>query len=682
MKEPKVRRTLPTCIDRQCFCELVTTMIAVPNDRSGTGAASEGTGAGPSRPTTAEPQSARTERGHDWIVESPERPASTHVLTVSLEDYFQVDAFDHLVGGDRWHRFESRIGESLQRTLDLLARCDTHATFFVLGWTAERWPELVRRIADAGHEVADRGYLHRGLKEMRPETFRDDLRRSRAVIEEASGRPVLGYRLADGWIGEEDLWALDVLASEGYVYDSSLVPMLRTFRDEPWRRFVHRHEGPHGVLWELPPSTDRIVGCNVPIAGGNWFRQLPETYLRRAIRRWIRTQSAPFVMYFHTWELDDEQPRISGADTLTRVRHYRNLERMRPLVEDFLTAFRFGPAIEHLRSVTDARMLEEIPAARRARAEADGGSRPIVRIPSGRGLALAGRRPASEDEDVPAGPRLPVTIVVPCYNEERSLHYLANTLAEVERELSFRYDVRFVFVDDCSRDRTWDLLNELFAARPNCRVVQHEMNRGVSAAIRTGLVAADTEIVCSMDCDCTYDPYELVHMIPLLVEGADLVTASPYHPDGRVKNVPAWRLGLSKSSSWMYRRVLGLPLSTYTSCFRVYRRSAVLPLDLREGGFLGVAELLGELALSGGRIAEHPATLEVRIFGESKMKTGRTIAGHLRMLGRLLLERLRRSRNAATDQRPAPILPAHDAAGSVADSARPAPEPSPETCPR
>jgi glycosyltransferase involved in cell wall biosynthesis len=166
------------------------------------------------------------------------------------------------------------------------------------------------------------------------------------------------------------------------------------------------------------------------------------------------------------------------------------------------------------------------------------------------------------------------------------------------------------------------------------------MNKGVAAGIMTGIKSAETEIVCSMDCDCTYDPHELANMIPLLTENVDLVTASPYHKSGSVRNVPEWRLFLSKGASFLYRRALRSKLDTYTSCFRVYRRASVIDLDIKEKGFLGVAELLGKLDLKGGKILEFPATLEVRLFGFSKMKTARTIFGHLKLLTRLSKERV------------------------------------------
>jgi glycosyltransferase involved in cell wall biosynthesis len=191
--------------------------------------------------------------------------------------------------------------------------------------------------------------------------------------------------------------------------------------------------------------------------------------------------------------------------------------------------------------------------------------------------------------------------------------------------------------------------------------VRHADNRGVAAGILTGIQNASTEIVCSMDCDCTYDPHELAKMIPLLESGVDMVTASPYHPQGAVRNVPEWRLALSKTLSRCYRVVLHQRLATYTSCFRVYRRSAMTGLSLRHEGFLGVAEMLGRLDLKGKRIAEYPATLEVRMLGRSKMKIVRTIAGHIGLLSRFVLLRL----SSPTVHPEAPVAPTAPTAPSA-----------------
>jgi glycosyltransferase involved in cell wall biosynthesis len=238
---------------------------------------------------------------------------------------------------------------------------------------------------------------------------------------------------------------------------------------------------------------------------------------------------------------------------------------------------------------------------------------------------------------------MPVTVIVPCYNEAPALPHLCQSLGRMRDDFAGRYDLRFVFVDDGSQDATWELLVRTFGDWPGSALVRHPHNRGLTEAILTGARHAETEVVCSIDSDCTYDPRELGRMIPLLTDDVDLVTASPYHRAGKVENIPAWRLWLSKSSSLLYRRVLRNKLATYTSCFRVYRRAALAGLSVRFGGFPGVAEVLALMDLRGSRIVEHPATLTVRQYGYSKIKIGRAIVGHLRLLAHLVGLRLRRS---------------------------------------
>ncbi len=202
------------------------------------------------------------------------------------------------------------------------------------------------------------------------------------------------------------------------------------------------------------------------------------------------------------------------------------------------------------------------------------------------------------------------------------------------------------------------MLRRHFGDRAGCTIVRHERNRGVAQAILTGARAARTEVVASIDCDCTYDPHELGRLLPLLGDGVDVVTGSPYHPLGGVRNVPRWRLALSKSASALYRVVLRQRLHTYTSCFRAYRRSALLGLEIRHGGFLGVAEMLARLDLDGRTVVEYPTTLNVRVLGRSKMRVARTIFGHLRLVAELVAERARGARRARPAGAPAAGAPA------------------------
>ncbi|HEY0322088.1 MAG TPA: XrtA system polysaccharide deacetylase [Pyrinomonadaceae bacterium] len=554
-----------------------------------------------------------------------------HLLTVLLEDYFHVGAFNHLIQRGQWYRFETRFEQNTLKALDLLDRHGIKATFFVLGWIADKQPEIVREVARRGHEIANRGYYHRSIQQMTPEEFREDLSRSREALERASGMSVIGYRAARKLSAPQDLWALDVLAEEGYAYDSSFVPNRKILRTAPQQRFAHQHHHNEKSLWEFPVSTVSLLGWHMPVAGGNYFRQFPHAIVRRVVQHWHATYDAPFVMYMHVWELDPEQPRISGASPLMKIRHYRNLHKMAGIIEDYLKRYSFVGIGDYLN--LDFRHENALSSSEAAQVEK---SRLPLLVSDDASKATAASSVSSTKK------RKPVSVVVPCFNEELILPYLSNTLKSVEQMLESDYDLQFIFVDDSSTDRTWDALHELFSARANSAFVRHTENKGVAAAILSGISSAESEVVCSIDCDCTYDPHELSRMIPQLSEGVDMVTASPYHPEGQVRNVPGWRLSLSRGASFLYRQVLNQKLYTYTSCFRVYRRSALMKIRLNENGFLGVTEMLGRLDLQGSKVVEHPATLEVRLFGRSKMKVLRTIRGHLKLLARLSMMKMRR----------------------------------------
>ncbi len=546
-----------------------------------------------------------------------------HLLTILVEDYFHVGAFENLIQQRNWGNFEPRYEQNTRKTLDLLDRHHTKATFFVLGWIAEQNPGLIREIVARGHEVASRGFYHRSLKNLTDEEFREDLRRTNRAIEKACGQKVIGYRSAEKLSFEKDLWILDVLADEGFSYDASFMPTRKT---DQGRRVSHQINADGRLLWEFPYST-RNVGFGVlPISGGNYFRQIPYTLMRHAVRTWHQRTDKPFIFYFHVWELDPEQPRISAASNINRIRHYRKLDKMEWILNENLSLYDCVGAAEFLglkdKMQTDVarHVADDLPAA----------VKPLL-----------------------SQSHTPVSIVIPCYNEQEALPYLANTLRAVEAGLLENgYSPNFIFVDDRSKDRTFEELQNLFGERENVRILRHDVNKGVAAGIMTGLRAAETEVVCSMDCDCTYDPHELSRMLPMMTKKVDLVTASPYHRDGGVRNVPGWRLFLSRGASFLYRRVLRSKLDTYTSCFRVYRRSSIIGMELREPGFLGIAEMLGRLDLSGGKIIEFPAVLEVRLFGISKMKTAKTIFGHLQLLFHLAnLRWFRKSESIKTSLR-------------------------------
>lgn len=231
-----------------------------------------------------------------------------------------------------------------------------------------------------------------------------------------------------------------------------------------------------------------------------------------------------------------------------------------------------------------------------------------------------------------------VSVVVPCYNEAAAIDQLMGRLAAVQSAFAGRYELEFIFVDDGSADDTAKLITAAMGDAGDRVLVQHGRNRGVAAAIHSGILAASHEFVVSIDSDCTYDPLGLDRLVEVLINdhsaAVALVTASPYHPHGEVVGVPAWRLSLSKVASRLYRLRTGLPLHTFTSCFRAYRRSRFLDMQLSQGGFVGVAEMLCEAASQGGLIAEVPAVLHTRRVGYSKLRTLPVIRGHLAYLRR------------------------------------------------
>jgi len=275
-------------------------------------------------------------------IHPPERPGvpAAHNFSVDVEEYFQVSAFESRVARSEWERFESRVGREVSRLLDQLTRHDARGTFFVLGWVAERKPALVRLIARAGHEIASHGWDHVRVTEQTPRAFRASVRRSKQVLEDITGVPVLGYRAPSFSIVPGGEWALDILIEEGYRYDSSLFPVRRPGYGYPGgRRDPHWLERPAGQLAEMPPATLRWCGLQLPAAGGAYFRLLPYRLVRTALRQ-CEDRCQPGTFYIHPWELDPTQPRFP-VSWLTRVRHYGGLGRTEARLDRLLAEFRF-----------------------------------------------------------------------------------------------------------------------------------------------------------------------------------------------------------------------------------------------------------------------------------------------------------------------------------------------------
>ncbi|MGN6826161.1 XrtA system polysaccharide deacetylase [Paucibacter sp. M5-1] len=263
-----------------------------------------------------------------------------NAMTIDVEDYFQVSAFAPYIARSDWDARECRVERNVERILALLEASDTHATFFTLGWVAQRYPALVRRIVAGGHELASHGYGHERASDLSPEAFRSDITRAKALLEDIGGSPVLGYRAPSFSIGKGNLWAFDELLAAGYRYSSSVYPIQHDhygMPDSP--RFAYPvREG----LLEVPVTTLRLGGKNLPSSGGGYFRLLPYALSRWLIAQVNRVDQQSAVFYFHPWEIDVDQPRVAGIDAKTRFRHYVNIPRTEARIARLLQDFAWG----------------------------------------------------------------------------------------------------------------------------------------------------------------------------------------------------------------------------------------------------------------------------------------------------------------------------------------------------
>jgi polysaccharide deacetylase family protein (PEP-CTERM system associated) len=266
-----------------------------------------------------------------------------HALTVDVEDYFHVTAMERCVKREDWPMFASRVERNTRRVLDLLERTGTRATFFVLGWVAERYPQIVKDIQGAGHEIGSHSYWHRLVYSQTPAAFRDDLRRSRDVLESLTGEKITSYRAPTFSITSKSLWALEILAEEGFTLDASIFPIRHDrygIHDAP--RHIHQRQTVAGRLWEFPPTVARLAGVRLPVGGGGYFRLLPDRWTRMLWRRCERESQTPLMFYFHPWEIDDDLPRVAGMGRVNSWRHHVNVHRTEQKLEKMLREFRFG----------------------------------------------------------------------------------------------------------------------------------------------------------------------------------------------------------------------------------------------------------------------------------------------------------------------------------------------------
>ncbi len=263
----------------------------------------------------------------------------TNAMTVDVEDYFQVSAFEPYIKKENWDRQECRVEKNTHRLLDLYDQYGVKATFFTLGWVAERYPSLVKRIVGDGHELASHGYDHVRITTQTPDEFRFDIVKAKQILEDISGVEIKGYRAASYSIKKENMWALDILHETGHKYSSSIYPVkhdLYGIPDAP--RFKYYPMGDDGIL-EIPITTLKLFNRNLPVGGGGFFRLYPYAFSRWALNRVNSSDGESGMFYFHPWEIDPDQPRTEGINAKTRFRHYLNLDkfygRLERLLQDF-----------------------------------------------------------------------------------------------------------------------------------------------------------------------------------------------------------------------------------------------------------------------------------------------------------------------------------------------------------
>ena len=288
---------------------------------------------------------------------------AVNAMTVDVEDYFQVQAFAHCIPRDNWDGIARRVEANVDRILSQFDDAGVRATFFTLGWIAERHPAMIRRIVAGGHELASHGWDHTRADSQDPAAFRADVGRTRRVLQDIGGVEVVGYRAATFSIGARNLWAFPVLEGEGYRYSSSINPVRHDLygqmRDAP--RTPFRPDG--GGLWEIPMTTVRAGRRNLPCSGGGYFRLLPYPVFRYGLRHVNRTENRPAVFYFHPWEIDPGQPRVPHCGWRSRLRHYVNLHRMAGRLDCLLRDFDWDRMDKAFASLLDAPALSPGAAA-------------------------------------------------------------------------------------------------------------------------------------------------------------------------------------------------------------------------------------------------------------------------------------------------------------------------------
>jgi polysaccharide deacetylase family protein (PEP-CTERM system associated) len=292
--------------------------------------------------------------------QSMPKSAITHAMTVDVEDYFHVAAFNKVIKQEEWDQWPCRVEANTHKLLQLFADANIKITFFILGWVAERYPELVKTIRAQGHEIASHGYSHQLIYKQDPQVFRAETAKSKLILEDLGQAPVIGYRAASYSITRKSLWALDILAELGFTWDSSIFPTrhdnygIPGSPEEPYKIITTSGS----VLTEFPLTTAKVFGQSVPAAGGGYFRQYPYALSRWLFERATLNQTKPQIFYLHPWEIDPDQPRVPNASWFSNFRHYTNLSRCLPRLERMIDDFEFGTISQSLGSASISKTIK------------------------------------------------------------------------------------------------------------------------------------------------------------------------------------------------------------------------------------------------------------------------------------------------------------------------------------
>lgn len=500
-------------------------------------------------------------------------------LAIDASEWFVDEAWREHVTPRHWRRLPIRADVAVKLTLARLQEHGARATFFVPAALAFRAPQLLEDVVLAGHEI---GLSVRSpwpidqVPEDKRVAFVHAWEDERVELERVTGVGVHGFS-ATWEVAKGPAWWHDDLKKLGFDYDATPV------RDSAGVAVA--------LLGELAGSV--VIGQR-----------------------------------FHAWQLDDEQPRLMGLPREVRQKHEAMVKRGADQLSGacLLAQMPIAQSLGLPRRATAPVPVSPEEVARRLAAEDLEG---LPEVPPAARSSDPARKVLREVREPGSVPRL--AVIVPLKDEAEGIPSLFRELSTLLIAMADIADCEFVLVDDGSTDLTWPMLEKAARSYPRIRLVRHECNRGVAAAIHTGMLATTADWVASIDGDLSYDPMELRAMVPLL-EDAEIVTASPYHRDGGVRNVPDWRLFLSRTLSRAYRVLLRSKVATWTSCFRVYRRQSVVHLPIKNKGFLGTAELLVRVLRRGGRVIEHPCVLEARLLGFSKMRVLNVVLDHMRLL--------------------------------------------------